>query len=241
MRKRVALAQTLILDPDILLMDEPFSALDVQTRQLMENELLDAVGRRTASRCCSSRTTSRRRSRCPTASSCCRPGPATHPIGDFAIDLPRPRDVAEIRMTPRFVELHEAIWRVHEGRSAEGLSQQRRRRPDVRLRVLQFAVLAVADRASGTCCTDARACSPTFYFEQDNRAAFFFGEPLQGVLGRSSTGSPSGEIYPASRRHAARDGAGASRSARVLGPRRRPVAGARRPPRRRCSIPTSRR
>ena len=40
MRKRTALAQTLILDPDIILMDEPFSALDVQTRQLMENEVL---------------------------------------------------------------------------------------------------------------------------------------------------------------------------------------------------------
>src|SRR3989441_1861914 len=41
MRKRVALAQTLILDPEIILMDEPFSALDIQTRQLMENELLE--------------------------------------------------------------------------------------------------------------------------------------------------------------------------------------------------------
>ena len=40
MRKRVALAQTLIMDPDIILMDEPFSALDIQTRQLMENEVL---------------------------------------------------------------------------------------------------------------------------------------------------------------------------------------------------------
>ena len=40
MRKRVSLAQTLVLDPDIILMDEPFSALDVQTRQLMENEVL---------------------------------------------------------------------------------------------------------------------------------------------------------------------------------------------------------
>jgi NitT/TauT family transport system ATP-binding protein len=37
MRKRAMLAQTLIRDPDIILMDEPFSALDIQTRQLMEN------------------------------------------------------------------------------------------------------------------------------------------------------------------------------------------------------------
>jgi NitT/TauT family transport system ATP-binding protein len=41
MRKRTMLAQTLIRDPDIILMDEPFSALDIQTRQLMENEVLD--------------------------------------------------------------------------------------------------------------------------------------------------------------------------------------------------------
>ncbi|MDQ2990062.1 MAG: ABC transporter ATP-binding protein, partial [Pseudomonadota bacterium] len=40
MRKRTALAQVLALDPDIILMDEPFSALDIQTRQLMENEVL---------------------------------------------------------------------------------------------------------------------------------------------------------------------------------------------------------
>jgi NitT/TauT family transport system ATP-binding protein len=83
MRKRVAMAQTLILDPDIILMDEPFSALDVQTRQLMENELLElwaepAQGKTgeaaQAGRCCSSRTTWTRPSRCPTAWWCCPPG-----------------------------------------------------------------------------------------------------------------------------------------------------------------------
>jgi len=41
MRKRVALAMTMVYDPEIVLMDEPFGALDVQTRNLMENDLLD--------------------------------------------------------------------------------------------------------------------------------------------------------------------------------------------------------
>jgi NitT/TauT family transport system ATP-binding protein len=37
-------------------------------------------------------------------------GPEAHPIGEFDIDLPRPRDVAEVRLTPRFIELHTRIW-----------------------------------------------------------------------------------------------------------------------------------
>ena len=63
MRKRISLAQTLVLDPDIILMDEPFSALDIQTRQLMENEVLDLWADEEARRCSSSPTTSTRRSR----------------------------------------------------------------------------------------------------------------------------------------------------------------------------------
>jgi NitT/TauT family transport system ATP-binding protein len=53
-------------------------------------------------------------------------GPATHPIGDFAIDLPRPRDVAEVRGDARFVELHGRIWSVLREEVLEGYAQQLR-------------------------------------------------------------------------------------------------------------------
>jgi NitT/TauT family transport system ATP-binding protein len=54
-------------------------------------------------------------------------GPATHPIGDFAIDLPRPRDVAEIRLTPRFIELHDRIWQSMKAEVLKGYAQTRNR------------------------------------------------------------------------------------------------------------------
>jgi NitT/TauT family transport system ATP-binding protein len=109
MRKRVSLAQMLILDPQILLMDEPFSALDVQTRQLMENELLELWQADRKSVLFITHDLEEAISLSDRVIVLAA-GPGTHPIGEFAIDLPRPRDVAEIRMTPRFVELYEAIW-----------------------------------------------------------------------------------------------------------------------------------
>ncbi|MBA3507743.1 MAG: ABC transporter ATP-binding protein [Betaproteobacteria bacterium] len=124
MRKRVALAQMLILDPEILLMDEPFSALDVQTRQLMENELLDLWSADRKSVLFITHDLQEAISlsdRVVVLSA----GPATHPLGDFAIDLPRPRDVAEIRMSPRFVELHEAIWQVLKSEVLKGYAQSK--------------------------------------------------------------------------------------------------------------------
>ena len=54
-------------------------------------------------------------------------GPATRPIGEFAIDLPRPRDVAEIRMNPRFVQLHAAIWQVLRDEVLKGYEQGKRK------------------------------------------------------------------------------------------------------------------
>ena len=108
MRKRVSLAQSLINEPDILMMDEPFGALDVQTRSIMSNELL-ALWEQT------------------------RPSVVfvTHDLEEaialsdrvvvmtagpgmvkqvYDIDLPRPRQVPEIRFDPRFIEIYEEIW-----------------------------------------------------------------------------------------------------------------------------------
>ena len=123
MRKRVAMAQTLILDPDIILMDEPFSALDIQTRQLMENELLDlwAAKRKAVLFITHDLDEAIAMSDRVVVLSA---GPATHPIGEFRIDLPRPRDVAEIRSHPRFVELHAQIWGVLRDEVLKGYQQQ---------------------------------------------------------------------------------------------------------------------
>lgn len=122
MRKRVAMAQTLIMDPAIILMDEPFSALDIQTRQLMENELLALwVAKRKAvlfithdldeAIAMSDRVI------------VMSAGPESHPIGEFTIDIERPRDVAEVRMTKEFLKLHADIWAVLKNEVLKGYTQ----------------------------------------------------------------------------------------------------------------------
>src|SRR6266700_6249279 len=125
MRKRVALAQMLILGPQLLLMDEPFSALDVQTRQLMENELLElwSANRKSVLFITHDLEEAIALSDRVIVLSA---GPATHPIGEFIIDLPRPRDVNEIRMTPRFVELHTDIWHVMKDEVLKGYAQSQK-------------------------------------------------------------------------------------------------------------------
>jgi NitT/TauT family transport system ATP-binding protein len=108
MRKRVSLAQTLVYDPPIVLMDEPFSALDVQTRNLMENELLQlwAEDRKTVvfiTHDLEEAIALSDQVVVMTAS----PGrvKAVYPI-----DLPRPRNVTEIRFDPAFGRLYERLW-----------------------------------------------------------------------------------------------------------------------------------
>jgi NitT/TauT family transport system ATP-binding protein len=123
MRKRTALAQVLAPDPDIILMDEPFSALDVQTRQLMENEVLDIWAAKKKAVLFITHDLDEAiaiSDRVVVLSA----GPGTHPIGEFTIDLPRPRDVAEVRHQPRFVALHTQIWNVLRDEVLKGYTQQ---------------------------------------------------------------------------------------------------------------------
>ena len=123
MRKRTALAQVLALDPDIILMDEPFSALDIQTRQLMENEVLALWAAKKKAVLFITHDLDEAiamSDRVVVLSA----GPATRPIGEFEIDLPRPRDVAEVRSDPRFVQLHSQIWAVLRDEVLKGYAQQ---------------------------------------------------------------------------------------------------------------------
>ena len=108
MRKRVALAQTFINSPEILLMDEPFSALDMQTRTLMQDELLklwsgtggsvvfvthdleEAIALADRVFVLSARPATLKRV--------------------YPIDLPRPRVMSEVRYHPHFIELSKRIW-----------------------------------------------------------------------------------------------------------------------------------
>ena len=109
MRKRVALAQSLINEPRILLMDEPFSALDVQTRSLMENELLGLWAASSASVVFVTHDLEEAISLSDRVF-VITAGPGTVK-SNYKVDLPRPRNVAEIRFQPHFIEIYEEIWK----------------------------------------------------------------------------------------------------------------------------------
>jgi sulfonate transport system ATP-binding protein len=109
MRKRVSLAAALINEPSILLMDEPFGALDVQTKAIMSNELLGLWEQTRPSVLFITHDLEEAVALADRVV-VMTVGPGTVKAV-FDVDLPRPRGaVQEIRFDPRFLELHHEIW-----------------------------------------------------------------------------------------------------------------------------------
>jgi NitT/TauT family transport system ATP-binding protein len=121
-RKRVGLAQVLIRDPKILLMDEPFGPLDAQTRQIMGNLLLQLW---TADRKAVLFVTHDLEEAIALADRVVimSAGPRARIIGDWRVPLSRPRDISEVRMEEEFHALHREIWSVLKDEVMKGYAQ----------------------------------------------------------------------------------------------------------------------
>jgi NitT/TauT family transport system ATP-binding protein len=121
-RKRVALAQVLIRDPKILLMDEPFGPLDAQTRQIMGNLLLQLWN---ADRKAVLFVTHDLEEAIALADRVVimSAGPSARIIGDWRVRLPRPRDILEVRLEKEFHALHREIWSVLKDEVLKGYAQ----------------------------------------------------------------------------------------------------------------------
>ena len=121
-RKRVGLAQVLIRDPKILLMDEPFGPLDAQTRQIMGNLLLQLLA---ADRKAVLFVTHDLEEAIALADRVVimSAGPGARIIGDWRVPLARPRDIFEVRLQKAFHELHREIWDVLKDEVMKGYAQ----------------------------------------------------------------------------------------------------------------------
>ena len=121
-RKRVGLAQVLIRDPKILLMDEPFGPLDAQTRQIMGNLLLELWS---ADRKAVLFVTHDLEEAISLADRVVimSAGPSARIIGDWRVTLPRPRDITEVKLTKAFHDLHREIWDALKDEVMKGYAQ----------------------------------------------------------------------------------------------------------------------
>ena len=121
-RKRVGLAQVLIRDPKILLMDEPFGPLDAQTRQIMGNLLLDlwSADRKAVLFVTHDLEEAIALSDRVVIMSA---GPSSRIIGDWTVTLPRPRDISEVKLDPAFHDLHREIWHMLKEEVIKGYQQ----------------------------------------------------------------------------------------------------------------------
>ncbi len=112
MRKRVSMAQNWIVDRPIMLMDEPFSALDVHTRQRMESELLALWEHAPMKTVLFVTHDLEEAISLADAVVVLSAGPASRVVARYPVALPRPRDLMELRTSAAFVELYKEIWSV---------------------------------------------------------------------------------------------------------------------------------
>lgn len=108
MRKRVSIARTLVYEPEAILADEPFGALDSQLKTIMQDELSKIWERTKATVLFVTHDLGEAIAlgdRVVVMSK--RPGRV---IEDRVIDIPRPRDVFRVRFDPRYAEIHEELW-----------------------------------------------------------------------------------------------------------------------------------
>lgn len=121
-RKRVGLAQVLIRNPKILLMDEPFGPLDAQTRQIMGNLLLDlwSADKKAVLFVTHDLEEAIALSDRVVIMSA---GPAARIIGDWRVPIARPRDISEVKLDPAFHDLHREIWHKLKAEVVKGYAQ----------------------------------------------------------------------------------------------------------------------
>src|SRR5580765_3219815 len=132
MRKRATMAQNWILDRGMLLMDEPFSALDVHTRQRMETELLTLWEATAENAEFAEKNDSLRAQRTLRLKKTVvfvthdleeaialadevivlSAGPASHVVARHPVTLDRPRDLFELRTSEAFIDLYRSLWAV---------------------------------------------------------------------------------------------------------------------------------
>lgn len=110
MRQRVALLMTLAGDPHILLLDEPFGALDTHTKILLHRELLDIWGKLGQTIVLVTHDLDEAISLSDRV--IVFSGPPSRVILDHRVDIPRPRDVFTIRETEAFAEHSKVVWHV---------------------------------------------------------------------------------------------------------------------------------
>lgn len=122
MRQRVGLARALVTEPDILLMDEPFAAVDAMTREVMQSELeriIAQTGQTVIFITHSIDEAIALGDRVAVITS--RPGQVREVI---AVDLPRPRWEYDVKAHPRFVPLREHIWGLLQQEAQAGVARR---------------------------------------------------------------------------------------------------------------------